>query len=130
MLAKTSNPGSGELQDLLVGTSGEPLYLVVARNVAQQWNEHGNCALVVGATYPQELKRVREVVGDMPLLIPGIGAQGGDVAATVTAARDSRSWGMIINSSRSIIYASSAADFAEAAREAVAKLNDEIYRYL
>jgi orotidine-5'-phosphate decarboxylase len=130
VLVKTSNPGSSELQNLPVDASGEPLYLVVARNVAQQWNEHGNCALVVGATYPQELKRVREAVGDMPLLIPGIGAQGGDVAATVTAARDSRGWGMIINSSRGIIYASSAADFAEAARKAVAKLNDEIHRYL
>jgi orotidine-5'-phosphate decarboxylase len=130
VLAKTSNPGSGELQDLPVGTDGEPLYLVVARNVAQQWNEYGNCALVVGATYPQELKRVREVVGDIPLLIPGIGAQGGDVAATVTAARDSHGGGMIINSSRAILYASSTADFAQAARKAVEKLNDEIQRYL
>ncbi|GCF07405.1 orotidine-5'-phosphate decarboxylase [Dictyobacter arantiisoli] len=126
VLAKTSNPGSGELQNLLVGEAQEPLYLLVARNVAQHWNEHGNCALVVGATYPEELRRVREVVGDVPLLIPGIGAQGGDVAATVQAGKDSRGWGMIINSSRGIIYASSGADFAQAARKATEALHLEI----
>jgi orotidine-5'-phosphate decarboxylase len=126
VLAKTSNPGSGEFQDLLVGESQEPLYQVVARNVAQYWNSNGNCALVVGATYPEELRRVRELVGDMPLLIPGIGAQGGDVAATVTAGQDSRRWGMIINSSRGIIYASRGDDFAQAAYLATVKLRDEI----
>lgn len=129
VLAKTSNPGSGELQDLPVGPAGEPLYLVVARNVAEQWNSNGNCALVVGATYPTEIERVRAVVGDLPLLIPGIGAQGGDVAATVKAARDSRGWGMIINSSRSIIYASSGPDFAQAARNATLQLHEEINRH-
>jgi orotidine 5''-phosphate decarboxylase, subfamily 2 len=129
VLAKTSNPGSGELQDLPVGPAGEPLYLVVARNVAEQWNGNGNCALVVGATYPAELERVRAVVGDLPLLIPGIGAQGGDVEATVKAARDSRGWGMIINSSRGIIYASSGSDFAQAARQATLQLHEEINRY-
>ncbi|GCE02990.1 orotidine-5'-phosphate decarboxylase [Dictyobacter aurantiacus] len=129
VLAKTSNPGSGEFQDLLVGEQKEPLYLTVARNVARYWNDNGNCALVVGATYPAELKRVREAVGDFPLLIPGIGAQGGDVAATVQAGRDSRGWGMIINSSRSIIYASSSTDFAQAARSATAALEAEINRY-
>jgi orotidine-5'-phosphate decarboxylase len=126
VLAKTSNPGSGEFQDLRVGEAQEPLYQVVARNVAQHWNGNGNCALVVGATYPVELQRVRELVGDMPLLIPGIGAQGGDVAATVTAAQDSRGWGMIISASRSIIYASRASDFAQAAYLATVKLRDEI----
>ena len=129
VLAKTSNPGSGELQNLLVGEAQEPLYLVVARHVAQLWNTHGNCALVVGATYPEELQRVRAAVGDMPLLIPGIGAQGGDVAATVAAGKDSRGWGMIINSSRGIIYASNGDDFAQAARSATEKLHREINQY-
>ena len=129
ILAKTSNPGSGEFQDLPVGPAGEPLYLLVARNVAEQWNSEGNCALVVGATYPEEIKRVRSVVGDLPLLIPGIGAQGGDVAATVKAAQDSRGWGMIINSSRGIIYASNGPDFAQAARKATLQLHEEINRY-
>jgi orotidine-5'-phosphate decarboxylase len=126
VLAKTSNPGSGEFQDLLVGDVQEPLYQVVARNVAQHWNSNGNCGLVVGATYPAELRRVREIVGDMPLLIPGIGAQGGDVAATVAAGRDSRGWGMIINSSRGIIYASRGDDFAQAAYLVTVRLRDEI----
>lgn len=122
VLAKTSNPGSGEFQDLLVGEEREPLYQVIARNVAQNWNTNGNCGLVVGATYLHELQRVREIVGDMPLLIPGIGAQGGDVAATVKAGRDSHGWGMIINSSRNIIYASSNSNFAQAARKATLDL--------
>ena len=126
VLAKTSNPGSGEFQDLPVGESQEPLYQVVARNVAQYWNSNGNCGLVVGATYPAELKRVRELVGDMPLLIPGIGAQGGDVTATVATGQDSRGWGMIINSSRGIIYASRGDDFAQAAYLATVRLHDEI----
>jgi orotidine-5'-phosphate decarboxylase len=80
----------------------------------------------VGATYPSELKRVREIVGNMPLLIPGIGAQGGDVAATVKAGRDSRGWGMIISSSRDIIYASKGEDFAQAARKATLELSTQI----
>ncbi len=116
VLAKTSNPGSGEFQDLPIGPAQEPLYQVVARHVAQEWNDNGNCALVVGATYPEELRRVRALVGDMPILIPGIGAQGGELAATVAAGKDSRGWGMIINSARGIIFASRGNNFAEAAR--------------
>ncbi len=130
VLAKTSNPGSAEFQNILVGEAREPLYLVVARQVAQNWNTYGNCALVVGATYPEELKRVRECVGDMPILIPGIGAQGGDMKATVLAGRDSRGQGMIISSSRGVIYASSGQDFAQAAREATAELKAEIISHL
>ena len=129
VLAKTSNPGSGEFQDLLVGELREPLYQVIARNVAHYWNTNGNCALVVGATYPAELQRVRSIVGDLPILIPGIGAQGGDVAATVRAGKDSRGWGIIVNSSRDIIYASSEQDFAQAARNATIELNTEINRH-
>lgn len=129
VLAKTSNPGAGEFQDLLVGDTQEPLYKVIARHVAESWNENGNCALVVGATYPQELVDVRSVVGDMPILIPGIGAQGGDLEATVKAGRDSRNMGMIISSSRGIIYASSGSDFAEAARAETQRLTDEINKF-
>ncbi len=128
VLAKTSNPGAGEFQDLPVGEAREPLYQVVARHVATRWNANGNCALVVGAPYPAELKQVRAIVGDMPMLIPGIGAQGGDIEATVTAGKDSRGRGMIINASRTIIYASSASDFAQAARNATEKLKAEINR--
>ena len=126
VLVKTSNPGSGEFQDLSVGEAQEPLYQVIARNVARYWNTNGNCAVVVGATYPAELQRVRSLVGDLPILIPGIGAQGGDVAATVRAGKDSRGWGIIVNSSRSIIYASNEQDFAQAARKATIELNAEI----
>jgi orotidine-5'-phosphate decarboxylase len=129
VLAKTSNPGSAEFQNLPVGELQEPLYQVVARHVATTWNSNGNCALVVGATYPAELKKVRTIVGDMPILIPGIGAQGGEVAATIIAGKDSRGCGMIINSSRSIIFASQGPDFAQAARRATELLRAEINKY-
>lgn len=119
VLCRTSNPGSGDFQSLSV--DGEPLYLHVARRVATEWNEIGDCGLVVGATYPDELREVRAIVGDLPLLVPGIGAQGGDVQATVGAGADSTGFGMVINSSRAILYASNGPDFADAARaEAVA----------
>lgn len=129
VLVKTSNPGSDEFQNLPVGNKQEPLYQVIARHVAEDWNTHGNCALVVGATYPSELKQVRAIVGDMPILIPGIGAQGGDLAATVVAGKDSRGHGMIISSSREIIYASNDENFAQAAREATMSLRDKINSY-
>jgi len=128
VLCRTSNPGAGEFQDLIVLGQG-PLYRVVARRVASEWNKNGNCALVVGATYPDELREIRGLVGDMPILIPGIGAQGGDVEKTVSAGKDSRGYGMIINSSRSIIFASKGADFAEAARRETEKLRDFINQY-
>ncbi len=129
VLVKNSNPGSDEFQNLLVGDKQEPLYQVVARNIAHSWNTYGNCAIVVGATYPSELRRVRTIVGDMPILIPGIGAQGGDIAATVAAGKDSRGWGMIINSSRNILFASPNEDFAQAARNVTQKLRTEINKY-
>ena len=129
VLVRTSNPGAGEFQDLLVGPEQEPLYMIVARRVAQEWNSNGNCAIVVGATYPDELRRVRALVGDMPILIPGIGTQGGEVAATVKAGRNSRGQGMIISASRSIIFASRRSDFAEAARAATEQLWAEINRF-
>lgn len=127
VLCRTSNPGAGEFQDLSV--NGESLYRFVARRVANEWNKNGNCGLVVGATYPNELREVRGLVGDMPILIPGIGAQGGDMEKTVLAGKDSRGQGMIINSSRGIIFASKGADFAEAARRETEKLRDLINRF-
>lgn len=127
VLCKTSNPGAGEFQDLSV--DGIPLYRQVAQRVATAWNKNGNCALVVGATYPKELREVRHLVGTMPILIPGIGAQGGDVKETVLAGKDARGYGIIINSSRGIIFASAGADFAEAARRETIKLHEEINRY-
>lgn len=129
VLAKTSNPGSGEFQDLPVGRKMEPLYQIVARHVSESWNENGNCAIVVGATYPEELAQVRALVGDLPILLPGIGAQGGEVEATVKAGKDSRSKGMIINSSRGIIFASNGEDFAQAARKETQRLTEEINKY-
>jgi len=124
VLCRTSNPGSGDLQSLLV--DGEPLYERVARTARDRWSRLGEVALVVGATYPNELSRVRAIVGDMPLLVPGIGAQGGDVRATVEAGRDSRGYGMMINSSRAILYQSTGADWAAAAREAAEATRDQI----
>ncbi|MBI2096322.1 MAG: orotidine-5'-phosphate decarboxylase [Candidatus Taylorbacteria bacterium] len=157
VLCRTSNPGAREFQDkdVLISTYGEfcdkfgsdtdrhfsviwqdntkyvhgPLCKYVALQVSREWNKNGNCALDVGATYPQELREVRGLVGDMPILIPGIGAQGGDVEKTVSAGKDSRGQGMIINSSRGIIFASKGADFAEAARRETVKLRDTINQY-
>ena len=140
LLCRTSNPGGSDLQFLEVDrTDGEVdsgkerLYERVARLVAGEWNRHGQCALVVGATFPDELRRVRQLVGDMPLLVPGIGAQGGDIAATVKAGRDSNGMGLMINSSRAILYAGTQADggenFTAAARQVALQTRDEINRY-
>jgi len=127
VLCRTSNPGGSDLQFLNVAP-GEPLYLHVAKLAAQQWNSSGQISLVVGATYPEEIAKVRAIVGDMPLLIPGIGAQGGDIDATVKAGRiaGSPGTGMIINSSRAILYASAGVDFAQAAREVAQSTRDAL----
>ena len=122
VLCRTSNPGARDFQDLRNET-GERLYVTVAEAV-QSWNLNDNCGLVTGATYPKELARVRQVAPDLPLLIPGIGAQGGDLTATVQAAGTGAP--MLINASRSILYASAERDFAEAAAEAAGKLHAEI----
>lgn len=127
ILCKTSNPGSGEFQDLEIGS--EKLYQIVAKKVAAEWNKSNNCLLVVGATYPDELKTVREIVGDMTLLIPGIGAQGGAVEKTVKAGLNSKNAGLIIHSARSIIFASKGDDFAEKAKKETEKLRNEINTY-
>ncbi len=124
VLCRTSNPGSGDFQSLPV--DGRPLYLHVAERVARQWQQIGDCGLVVGATYPAELAEVRALVGDLPLLVPGVGAQGGDIAATVQAGRDSTGYGMAVNSSRAILYASSGTDFADAARAEAIRTRDAL----
>jgi len=124
LLCRTSNPGGGDFQAL--DCEGEPLYLRVAETIARQWNHHGNCALVTGATWPAELGQVRAVVGDMPLLVPGIGAQGGDVAAVLSHGATADGTGLMISSSRGIIYASEGDDFAAAAGVAAKSLRDAI----
>jgi orotidine-5'-phosphate decarboxylase len=127
VLCRTSNPGAKDLQDLEVG--GRKLYQIVAHKAGNEWNRQGNVLLVVGATFPSELREVRSIVDDMPLLVPGIGAQGGDIEAAVTNGKTSNGTGMIINSSRGIIYAGAGEGFAEAARRAAIELRDEINRY-
>ncbi len=127
ILCRTSNAGARDFQDLEF--AGKRLYRIVAERVAREWNASGNCLLVVGATYPQELAEIRAATGDMTFLVPGVGAQGGDVAAAVRAGRTPDGRGLLINSSRGILYASSGEDFAEAARAATLALRDEINRY-
>ena len=119
LLCRTSNPGGGELQEQRLvaadGLPGERLFERIARLAAGPWNRNGQLGLVVGATYPAEIERVREIAPRLPLLIPGIGAQGGDAEATVRAgARDGAP--IIVSSSRAVLYASAGTDFAEAAR--------------
>ena len=128
VLCRTSNPGGSDLQFLNVAPNGEPLYLHVAKLAAQEWNGSEQISLVVGATFPEEIAKVRAIVGDMPLLIPGIGAQGGDIDATVSAGKitGKPGAGMIINSSRAILYASSGADFAQAARAVAMSTRDAL----
>ena len=127
VLCRTSNPGARDFQDLDCG--GKRLYRLVAERVATHWNGAGNCLLVIGATYPQELAEIRAATGDLPFLVPGIGAQGGDVEAAVKAGRTPDGRGMLVNSSRAILYASAGDDFADAARAAARSLRDEINRW-
>ena len=127
LLCRTSNPGGSDLQFLDVG--GEKLYERVARLVAGEWNAAGQCALVVGATFPAEIAQVRAIVGDLPLLVPGIGAQGGDIEATVRAGRTADGSGLMINSSRAILYASADEHFAAAARAVADETRAAINRY-
>ena len=125
VLCRTSNSGAGEFQDLKV--SGKSLYKIVAENVSNKWNINKNCMLVVGATYPAELKEVRKIVGDMTLLVPGIGAQGGDLEATLSAGLNSKKQGLIINSSRGIIFAENPRAEAMKLRNSINKqLNTEV----
>ncbi len=131
LLCRTSNAGGSDLQALTVGADpalGAPeerLYERVARLAATRWNGGGELGLVVGATFPDELRRVRALVGTMPLLVPGIGAQGGDIDAAV-AAGATAGGGMIVNSSRAILYASAGEDFAEAAARVARDTRDAL----
>ncbi len=131
ILCRTSNAGAADFQSLRceVENGRRPLFEIVA-DKAKQWNTHGNIGLVVGATYPEELRLIRQNHLDMPLLIPGIGAQGGDLALTVRYGVDAQGEKTIINSSRQIIYASREKDFAEAARCAASTLRDQINQQL
>ncbi len=123
VLCRTSNPHSDWLQKGRVEET--PLYLAVARQVAE-WDEHQQCMLVTGATYPEELRRVRDAVEDMPLLVPGVGAQGGDIERVISAGKDQEGAGMVISSSRGIIFASSDSDFAQRAADAAQRTKAEI----
>ncbi len=131
ILCHTSNPGAADLQDLLVHNANGarlPLYQHVATTIAREWNAHGNCVLVTGATWPQQLGQVRALVGDMPLLVPGIGAQGGDVEAVVQQGCAIAGGGLLISSSRAILYAGAGEDFAQSARTAASTLRETINR--
>jgi orotidine-5'-phosphate decarboxylase len=128
LLCRTSNPGGNDLQNLAVGDKKTPLYEHVAQ-LAVDWNANGQLALVVGATYPKELARVRQIVGEMPLLVPGIGAQGGDIEATVAAGQTTTGNGLMISSSRAILYAGQGQDFAQAARQAAIDTKTAINRF-
>jgi orotidine-5'-phosphate decarboxylase len=125
ILCRTSNPGAKDLQDLPVGPD-KKLFQHVAETVAKDWNAAGNCMLVVGATYPEELADIRKRVGDLPFLVPGVGAQGGDVAKALAAGKTAAGTGLLISSSRAILYASPGDDFAAAARKAATELRDSI----
>lgn len=115
ILCQTSNEGSEEFQSIEV--NGDKLYKIVAKSVGDKWNKNGNCMLVTGATYPEQLAEIRQITGDeMTCLVPGIGAQGGDIQATLKAGLNSKGKGLIINSSRAIIY-------SESPREETEKLN-------
>ena len=124
VLCRTSNAGSTDIQQLECG--GVTVARLVARHAAVDWNSNGNVGLVVGATWPEELAAVREIVGDMPLLIPGVGAQGGDVAAVIDSGIDSRGAGLLVSASRSINYASCGKDYRDAAADAAEALKREL----
>ncbi len=132
ILCRTSNRSGDELQSLRVTSpgressdSGGPLYLHVARLVAERWNANGQCGLVVGATYPKELAEVRAAVGEMPILVPGIGAQGGDLEASVHAGATAAG-GIMVSSSRAVLYAGKDEDFAVASRRVALETRDAI----
>ena len=132
VMAANSNPGAGEFQDLLVGDDRVPLAVHVADRVATGWNRHGNCGVTVGATNPARVRAVRAAAGDMPLLVLGVGAQGGDLAETVRAGRNraGHGHGLIISTSRAVLYAGTGGDAIAAAGRSAAKFNAAIARAL
>ncbi|PJF39279.1 MAG: orotidine-5'-phosphate decarboxylase, partial [Phototrophicales bacterium] len=117
ILCRTSNVGADEFQNLIV--EDRPLWQYVAERVSKHWNQYHNCMLVVGATQPSVLKQVRHIVGDMPILVPGIGAQGGDLAAVLLNGLDSQKRGIIINASRSIIFSENPAHQAQVLQQQI-----------
>ncbi len=127
VLCRTSNPGAREVQDMVSG--GRKLYQLIAEKAAREWNANDNVLLVVGATYPAELAQVRAIVGEIPILVPGVGAQGGDVAAVLANGATADGAGLIISSSRAVLYAGSGADYADVARSTALQLRDEINRW-
>jgi orotidine-5'-phosphate decarboxylase len=124
-LCRTSNPGGADVQGLI--SDGRPVYAHVARMVAAEWSLLGDCGLVVGATYPSELAEVRAIAPDLPLLVPGVGAQGGDAPTVVAHGADASGRGLIVSSSRNVLYASSGSDFAEAARAEARRTADSLH---
>jgi orotidine-5'-phosphate decarboxylase len=127
ILCRTSNPSAGDFQDLQV--SSTPVYQMVARKI-REWNINQNCGAVVGATYPEELQTVRSILGeDIPILIPGVGKQGGDVEKTVRNGTNALGKMAVINSSREIIFAGNQEDFAQEARKKAMSVRDEINKY-
>jgi orotidine-5'-phosphate decarboxylase len=126
LLCRTSNPGGSDLQAQTLA-SGELLYEHIAKLAHERWNASGQIGLVVGATFPAEIERVRRIAPTLPLLIPGVGAQGGDAAATVRAGWRSDA-PIIVNSSRAVLYAGSGDDFAAAARRVALATRDELNR--
>jgi orotidine-5'-phosphate decarboxylase len=125
LLCRTSNPGGNDLQ-FLNTEHNEPLYQTVAKLATTAWNPHKQVGLVVGATYPEEIAAVRQITGDTALLVPGIGAQGGNLQATVKNGLSSRGWGLLINSSRAVLYADSSAGFAVGAASEARRTRDAI----
>lgn len=127
LLCRTSNSGASDIQDLLVDDA--PLYEKVADMISNEWNTNNNCCIVVGATWPEQMKRLRDITGDMPFLVPGVGAQGGDVEALVRAGQRADGRGLMINSSRAVLYADGSEDFALAARKVAQETRNLINKY-
>lgn len=127
ILCRTSNATAADIQDIDIG--GEKLYQRVASLVQNEWNYNANCLLVVGATWPSQMASIRNSLGNMPFLVPGVGSQGGDIKSMVEAGKTADGLGLIISSSRAVLYASAGEDFASAAREVVLNLREEINRY-
>jgi orotidine-5'-phosphate decarboxylase len=125
VLCRTSNVGAGEFQDLSV--DGTPLWLRVAERVSGEWDVDGNCALVVGATYPEEMRRLRKAAPRTMFLVPGIGAQGGDVAAAVRAGLDARGAGMLMAASRSILFSEDPAAAARGHRDEINAARESVH---
>ena len=127
ILCRTSNPGAKDLQD--IEANDDKIYRIIARHAVSDWNYNRNIMLVVGATDPEKLGEIRSITGEIPFLVPGIGAQGGDLKKAVTNGRTPDGTGMVVNSSRGIIYAGSNKNFYDAVRKAAMDLRDEINLY-